>query len=380
VLVPAALMLESQGGLSAQILHYLRSLSPVAAALSLLRPHLAEFGGRPGGLDPLTGEAITGLLPAWQVFLPFAGGLILICLIVLIFVLRRPPTGSEGFGADAEKQRSLARRVMFLIDPKKQRKPVGRFNPLMVKESLTNQLRSGRWMIRIFYGALFISMGLALMALYGGQTEHGDLLRYVAAVLVAFQVGVIAMVAPSLTSPAVSSEIENSTFETLRLTPLRSGQIFWGKFIPAFVPALLPIVALLPAYGAICFVNETYIRAAMLLLPVFILTVILCCTTGLFCSTLVTSTARATVSSYLIIAGLIVLPLLAWLASGQQLDPRLARWLALPSPLVMSLNLLPDAPSEMSRLWPQHLMLIGGICLAMLVLARLRLTYLLRKG
>ncbi len=384
VLVPAAIMLASQSGLSAQVLHYARSISPVAAALSLLRPHLAEFGGRPGGIEQTTGEVITGLLPAWRVFLPFAAGLIVLGLIVLVAVLRKAPTSSDGFGATGgaagEQHRTLGRRIMYLIDPKKQRKPIGRANPMIAKEARTNQLRSGRWMIRIFYGALFISLGLSLMAMYGGQTEHGDLLRYVAAVLVAFQIGIIALIDPSLTSPAISSEVEGGTFEMLRLTPLRSGQIFWGKFAPAFFPALLPIVALLPAYGAICFVDQVYITAFLYLLPVCALAVALCCTTGLLCSTFMTNTARATISNYLIIAAVVVLPLLAWFAAGTHLDLRLATWLALPSPLVMALNLLPDGSPEIARLWPQHLMFTGGLCLLMLVVARLRLGLLLRKG
>jgi ABC-type Na+ efflux pump permease subunit len=235
-------------------------------------------------------------------------------------------------------------------------------------------------MIRIFYGALFVSMGLALMAMYGGQTEHGDLLRYVASVLIAFQVGVIALIDPSLTSPAISSEIESGTFETLRLTPLGSGQIFWGKFLPAVLPALLPIIALLPAYGALCFVNPLYLRSILPMLPVFVLAVVLCCTMGLACSAFATSTARATVSNYLIIAAIVVLPLLAWLSAGTLLDTRLASWLAMPSPLVMALNLLPGGSPEVARLLPHHLVLTLFLCIAVLVVARVRLGSLLREG
>ena len=86
-------------------------------------------------------------------------------------------------------------------------------------------------MIRIFYACLLLSLGLAAMSLYGG-VEQGDLLRYVAQVVVALQIGMIALVAPSLTSAAVSSEIENGTWELLRLTPRGGGEIFVGKLLP----------------------------------------------------------------------------------------------------------------------------------------------------
>jgi hypothetical protein len=82
----------------------------------------------------------------------------------------------------------------------------------------------------------------------------------------------------------------------------------------------------------------------------------------------------------LIIAAIVVLPLLAWLAAGTYLDPRVASWLALPSPLVIGLNLLPDGSLEIARLWQAHLLFIGGLSLLMLLLARMRLAVLLKRG
>jgi len=57
VLVPAAIMLASQGGTTALVLHYLRSISPIAAVLSLVRPQLSDYGGRPRSIDPTTSPA-----------------------------------------------------------------------------------------------------------------------------------------------------------------------------------------------------------------------------------------------------------------------------------------------------------------------------------
>ena len=383
VLVPAAIMLSSQDGISAQLLHFTRSISPIAAVLSLLSPHLAEFGGRAGGVSQYTGESIVGLPPAWKIFFPFAGGLIVTCLIALILVLRKAPSHARLAGpppASENKKRSIGRRILFLIDPLKRRKPIGNFNPIFVNEARISQLRSSRWMIRIFYGALFISLSLASMAIYGGQTEHADLLHYVAAVLVAFQIGAISMIDPSLTSPAISHEFENTTFEMLRLTRLSSGQIFWGKFLPAFVPAMLPVIALLPAFGVICFLNPIYLRSVMLMLPVFALSVVLCCSAGLACSTVMRSSTSATVVNYFIIGAIVVVPFLAWLSAGIFIDARVANWIAQLSPFVMASNLLPDGSPEIASLLPQHLLLTGGICLLMLFLARLRLQLLLRRG
>jgi ABC-type transport system involved in multi-copper enzyme maturation permease subunit len=124
VLVPAAIMLDNAQGMTAQTLHYARALSPVAAALSLLQPQ-SNFHG-----------ADRGMMPIWQVFLPLATIVSAACFFALVSKLRRAPSSSEGFGSSgaADVERSFARKVLFLIDPKKQPKPFGSWNPLVGKE------------------------------------------------------------------------------------------------------------------------------------------------------------------------------------------------------------------------------------------------------
>lgn len=372
VLVPASLILRESSGIFAQILHYARGLSPVAAALSVLRPDAgnAQFGGRDGEL-----------LPIYQAFIPLAllvtGG----CFAVLVAKLRKPPAESDRLpgGAIAVENRSIGRKVMFLIDDKKQRKPLGSFNPIIGKEKRTNTLRSGRYMIRTFYASLVLSLGLAVMSLYGG-VEQSNLLGHVATVLVALQLGLIALIDPSLTSPAISSEVESGTFETLRLAPLGGGKIFWGKLLPSLPSALLPVLALLPAYGAVYYVDPGYQQRFILLLPVVALAALFCCAAGLMTSSLFANTARATVAAYLFVAGIFILPLLPYIAAGTQLGERIASWMSLPSPLVMGLSLMPGGSQAVQGLWHEHLIIIGALCVLMLLIARFRISTLLRKG
>src|SRR5947208_238754 len=104
VLVPAAIMLDSAQGMIAQLLHYARALSPVAAALSLLQPQ-SNFSG-----------ADRGLTPIWQVFLPLAALTCVGCFVALVAKLSRAPSSSEAFGAAgaADAERTLARKLLFL--------------------------------------------------------------------------------------------------------------------------------------------------------------------------------------------------------------------------------------------------------------------------
>jgi ABC-type transport system involved in multi-copper enzyme maturation permease subunit len=369
VLVPAAIMLDNSSGTTADVLHYARSLSPVAAALSLLQPQ-SNFSG-----------AGRGLVPIWQVFLPLAALVIAAGLAALAAKLNKAPSSSEGFGAAgaADTERSLARKLLFLIDPKKQPRPFPSWNPLVSKERRTGGLRSGRWTIRIFYVCLFLSLGLAVMSLYSG-VEHGDLLRYVAQVVLALQLGMIALVSPSLTSAAVSTELENGTWELLRLTPRSGGEIFIGKLLPAFLPAVLPVLALLPAYGALCAVNPGYTVYLARVVPVVLLAVLFCCLVGLTCSSFTNNTARATVTSYLIVPAVFVLPLFAWFAAGTHLSERVAAYISSISPLVVALNELPDGWEALRDLYPLHLSIMSAACAAMLVVSWVRLNVLLRLG
>jgi len=372
VLVPASLILRDSTGLFAMLLHYARALSPVAAALSILRPDAgnAQFGGRGDELYPI-----------WQAFLPLALLVTGACFAILVVKLRKPPAESDRMpgGAIAVENRSIGRKVMFLIDDKKQRKPLGSLNPVAAKERRTNALRSGRYMIRTFYASLVLSLGLAVMSLYGG-VEQKDLLAHVAAVLVSLQLGLIALIDPSLTSPAISTEVESGTFESLRLAPLGGGKIFWGKLIPSLPAAFLPVLALLPAYGAVYFVDPGYQQRFIFLLPVVALAALLCCSAGIMASSMFSNTARATVTAYLIVAGLFILPLLPYFAAGTQLGENVAAWGSMASPLVMALSLMPTGSQAVQALWREHLIVVGSLCILMLIIARVRLAVLLKQG
>lgn len=371
VMVPALIMLDVNEGTYAQVLHYVRSVSPVAAAMSVLRPDLNDFGG-----------LRHNNLPAWSVFFAFASLVIIGSGAIVAFKLSKPPIDvDKAGGGDNPEARSLGRKLLYLIDDKKQNKPIGRLNPLLAKERRTNQLRSGRWMIRIFYGSAVLGMLLALMSLYGGG-EYDNVLSYVATVIVSLQFAILALVTPSLASPVISSEIESGTFEMLRMTRLGGGKIFWGKFIPAFLPALLPVVAMVPAWLVVSYVNLQYKDYAIALAPITLLALLMCSTIALACSAIFSSSARATVVSYMLVAGIFVIPMIAWWTAGALLASSAAAKVAMVSPLAIALDLRPgqDAIPLTRGLTNPHLIVIGSICLISLLAARVRLRQLMRQG
>ena len=114
-----------------------------------------------------------------------------------------------------------------------------------------------------------------------------------------------------------------------------------------------------------------------------LLAVAFCAIVGLTVSCFIANTARATVASYLMVTAVFLLPMFAFWAAGAQINERLASWFSFISPLAVSLSLLPDETGALDGLrdkYMLHLYLMGAICLLLLIVARMRLTALLRRG
>jgi ABC-type transport system involved in multi-copper enzyme maturation permease subunit len=368
-LIPAAILLHSVSGWTAATLHYGRGLSPVAAMLALLRPDWGDFDGR--------GHALMSL---WLTFLISATAVIVGCAIFLAIRFARPNWNERSEKVETQDQ-PLWRRLLFRKATGKVRRAIGTANPLYINEGRINAARSGVWCVRLFYFSVFTSMVLALISLFGGGGDP-ELLNHATQIVIAFQIGVIALITPVLTSAVISSERETGTFELLRMTPLRPGQIFVGKLIPALIPSLLPIAAFLPAYGTICYLDPGYIPYFLGLIPVLAMATVFCCTAGLVCSILMPQTARATVAGYVVTSTLFFVPvLLAW-AGSRALSENVTAWIAMPSPMFVAMDLvdLDPAKTTSAHLWSAHLIFGGVIVLALLFVARVRLGVLLREG
>jgi hypothetical protein len=166
------------------------------------------------------------------------------------------------------------------------------------------------------------------------------------------------------------------------VAPLSGGQIFVGKLVPALLPALLMSAALVPAYVALCYIDMGYIASLLRLAPVFVLAIVFCCILGLTCSSFLSSTSQAAVTSYVIAAAFFLLPALVWWAGGMRLTQPIAGGIGMSSPLLMSVSLInrEDSARVIGNLWSTHLVVVSLLCVVMLVISRVRLSVLLRRG
>jgi hypothetical protein len=77
---------------------------------------------------------------------------------------------------------------------------------------------------------------------------------------------------------------------------------------------------MMPGYGTLSYIDPGYQTRFLLLLPVVVLSALLCCIIELAVSPFFDNTVRATTAAYLICSGIFILPLLAYEAAGTQLS------------------------------------------------------------
>jgi len=155
-------------------------------------------------------------------------------------------------------------------------------------------------LLRACFGCLIfaILVVIAVSGTYGAT--RADVIRLIA---LSFQMGLIVLIGPSLTIASIAGEVETRTLDSLRMTPLRPWTIFFGKFMGAVLLSLMLIVASVPVFFAILFIQEAIeTRYLVALFSVTCVTVLFTLSSGLFFSAVCRSTARAGAWAYGLVA------------------------------------------------------------------------------
>lgn len=143
----------------------------------------------------------------------------------------------------------------------------------------------------------------------------------------------ICFVTPAVTAGTISSEQERLTYEMLLATPLKPGRVLWGKLISALSYVFLLILAAVPLSSLVFIFGGVALRDMVKALAVLLATAVTLGVVGVFMSTWLRRTVRATVLSYLVVLGLLVGPVLVFVFVGvlQQREP--PRWILIPNPV-----------------------------------------------
>lgn len=184
-------------------------------------------------------------------------------------------------------------------------------NPIIVKE-LRIRMRGIRpYAILTLFLMVMAAVGYGIYLLMLRQSSFGGM-------VLSFQVGqslfsglalcavlLMVVLAPAMTSGAISSEREQLTYEMLLATPLRPARILWGKLVAALSYIFLLIFASIPVFSVVLMFGGVAPKDMVKALLVLLLTALTYGTIGLFCSALMRRTSQATVLSYILILLLI---------------------------------------------------------------------------
>ncbi|MEX2215279.1 MAG: ABC transporter permease subunit [Phycisphaeraceae bacterium] len=148
------------------------------------------------------------------------------------------------------------RRFMFMwfFDPQRRSGMIGPLsNPVMVKEFRTRRFGRSHWLMRLFAICLLLSLGLMFAITQKTEDPKGTALP----VLVLLQATLVLLITPALAAGLISTERESGGWALLQLTPMSATRIVIGKLLSVILPLLLVLIATLPGYGVILFINAS---------------------------------------------------------------------------------------------------------------------------
>ena len=167
----------------------------------------------------------------------------------------------------------------------------------------------------------------------------------------------ICMITPAVTAGAISSEHEKLTYEMLLTTPMKPTRILWGKLVSALSYVFLLVFAAIPLASLVFIYGGVAPRDMFKALIILVSTAIMLGTIGIFMSTWLKRSGRATIASYLIVLGMLSVPTVVYGIIGliRQTEP--PRWLLVISPI----NALFSAIAPSTSLGNPSMSLVGGL-------------------
>ncbi|NLF93751.1 MAG: hypothetical protein GX564_07675 [Oligosphaeraceae bacterium] len=385
----------------------LRALSPYEALFALQFAEQYEVGVIGASADQVFTIFITSML----------------CLVGLFFAvfarfifappnLRRSMTVSKYTDSKTMLKRTLG-FPFYLIDPLRRKKNISlRRNPVFVAEIRSKIFGNPKFIIRALSLCICLSIGiLALIAQQVGETD----LDKIRAVAIIFQLGVVALLAPTVSSGSITDERISDTLLLLRLSPLSSVKVVTGKMKAALLYVLIFLLSSLPVFLALVYLESTSgpnfaaiipagldsesLQAAGAALKEFcntywrvgawvgvLITTCLALTAGSLCSSCFSpSTGVATAVSYCF-ALLFTAGSLSILLFSTRISPSIQAAFLMFNPFVAALEITLDnsmaakLPSLFgNRLWQNHLLIFSGLTVILLAISAWRVHFLFKE-
>lgn len=298
VLIPQQFIggLEHMPAVALKAASWLQSISPIPAIMLLLGDtFLISRGLR--GPESVFGMHVTASVTCTM-----------ICFVATILRINPKLVDRPRAAGKVTDDRSLFvrlyRRVMYMwfFDPQRRSGLISDFtNPVMVKEFRTRRFGRAHWLARIAGLCLIASLAL-MLATSNSTLDWGP--ATLSGVVISLQIALVILLTPGLASGLISTERESGGWTLLQTSRLSSWTIIVGKLVSVFVTLLLFLLATLPSYIMLWYIEASTMTPSVI--PRVIVTLLLMAVFSVFFSAAVSSlfsrTAPATVTSYAVLS------------------------------------------------------------------------------
>ncbi len=240
------------------------------------------------------------------------------------------------------------RRVMYLwfFDPQRRTGLIGPLtNPVMIKEFRSRRFGRSGWMMRLIAACMLLSLLLAFLATttWTARLEQQENVAVLGAIMVILQMALIVLLTPSLASGLIASERESGGWQLLQSTPLSPFSIIFGKLASVAWTVTLILLATLPGYVVMVYIEPSQQQRVSRVLISLVLTAALALLSSAAISSLFRRTATATAVAYTFMVGLCAGTMLFWLGQGAPFSVTTVQWVLAFNPVAGALQLI-EAP------------------------------------
>lgn len=329
-LVPYQFVQGQPDGWKVTIATWMRSSSPVAAVMEL-HGH-GDVGGQ--GLIAGTGTVARYLILALLSTIVFAAHTIW----RLKPTFQDRPRGSGVITDERTHSAQRLRRLLLVSDPQRRTKPISSYtNPIMVKEFRSRKFGRSHWMMRMVSLCALASLALTYFTATGSMTWG---VETIGSLMVFLQAALIVLLAPALAAGLISAERESGSWALLLMTPLPAHRIVLGKLISVAWPAALLLLATLPGYAVMMYIQPVLQPQILRVLTTLILGTAMAIMLSAAISSLMARTATATMVAYGVVGAMWGGTLLVWLGRGRPFGHSVVETVLTASPIAAALSLI----------------------------------------
>ena len=347
-------------GVKATIARWLTAVSPMSALQQITGSQAAA--------------ASIGISTGWFEFLIVSAIITLVLAVITVrqldpLLLDRARPMGKVVGVTTKK--SIFRRVSYLIDPNKRKSGIPWWlNPVMVKEFRTRKFGRLHWLIRLVAVCAIISLLLTVVAATG-TVSWG--VERIAGPMVLMQVALMLLVGPSLGANLIAAEIESGGWQILRATPVSPLRIFSGKIMSAVWTMLLVLLATLPGYAVMSFIQPAMSGQVGNVIISLLVAVCMVVSVSACISAFARTAAGATATAYGVLLTLFAGTLLIWLARGRPFGPIFVERVLTLNPAAAALSEMNTPGFELYNLTPAAWWTGTAISLSCLLILAVRI-------